>query len=112
MARPRPPLTVARVLAWADAHHARTGQWPRQRSGAVPEAPGLSWHAIDTDLAWGLRGLPGNDTLARLLARERGVQNRAGAPDLGEEQVLAWAEAHWRRTGRGPGTRSGPVADG
>jgi hypothetical protein len=28
-------LTESQVLAWADAHHGRTGRWPRQRSGAV-----------------------------------------------------------------------------
>src|SRR5262245_61677913 len=64
-----PALTTEQILAWADAHHARTGEWPRQRSGPVPEAPGLSWAGIDQALRYGRRGLPGGDSLARLLAR-------------------------------------------
>ncbi len=26
--RQRPALTVEQILAWADAHHERTGEWP------------------------------------------------------------------------------------
>ena len=33
----RPRLTIAQVLAWADAHYARTGKWPTIKSGAVAE---------------------------------------------------------------------------
>jgi hypothetical protein len=25
----RPPFTVRQLLAWADAHHERAGQWPQ-----------------------------------------------------------------------------------
>jgi hypothetical protein len=28
MGQRRIPLTVEQILAWADAHHARTGEWP------------------------------------------------------------------------------------
>jgi hypothetical protein len=42
-----PPLTVAQILAWADAHRARTGEWPRVLSGPIPEAPGESWRAVN-----------------------------------------------------------------
>src|SRR5262249_62419716 len=34
--RPRPPLTVARILARADGPHARAGSLPAAHSGAVP----------------------------------------------------------------------------
>ena len=34
-----PGLTVEEVLAWADAHHAATGNWPTKGSGPVPDAP-------------------------------------------------------------------------
>jgi hypothetical protein len=27
--RKQPPLTEGNILAWADAHHSRTGQWLR-----------------------------------------------------------------------------------
>ena len=31
----RPTLRLDQILAWADAHHAATGKWPCNRSGAV-----------------------------------------------------------------------------
>ena len=65
-------LTVAQILAWADAHFARTGEWPSANTGLVAGAPGQSWAAIDEALRRGGRGLPGGDTLARLLDRHHG----------------------------------------
>jgi hypothetical protein len=108
MARPA-RLTVAQILRWADAHHERTGGWPRTTTGAVPGAPGEAWLRIDTALRYGHRGLPGGDSLARLLDRERGVPNTRTRP-LTEGRVLAWARAHRRRTGSWPTVRSGPVS--
>jgi hypothetical protein len=58
-------------LAWADAHHARTGRWPHRYSGLVLEAPGESWDRINGALREGHRGLPGGDSLAKLLDRHR-----------------------------------------
>src|SRR5262249_5777979 len=69
-----PPCTGAQVVPWARPHHAATGRWPNSASGPVAEAPGESWAAIQGYLRRGLRGLPGGDTLVRLLAR------RCGAP--------------------------------
>ena len=66
-----PPLTVEQILAWADAHHARTGRWPHTKSGPVEGAPGEAWGNIDNALRLGRRGLPGGDSLARLLDRRR-----------------------------------------
>jgi hypothetical protein len=41
---PPPPLTIAEVLAWADAHYERAGSWPNAFSGPIPEAPlGTNW---------------------------------------------------------------------
>jgi hypothetical protein len=74
---PGPPLTVEQVLAWADAHHARTGRWPTLQSGPVPEAPAENWANINTALSEGYRELPGGGSLAVLLERRRGVQRRA-----------------------------------
>src|SRR5262249_33589248 len=42
-----PPLTGEQILAWADAHHQRTGQWPRANSGPVHGATGETWGAIN-----------------------------------------------------------------
>src|SRR5262249_51185995 len=104
-----PRLTEEQVLAWADAHHLLLGAWPTGHSGPIPEAPGESWAAISTALKAGLRGLPGGSSLARLLARRRGVRNQKDLPRLTEEQVLAWADAHHQRTGRWPTSYSGPM---
>ena len=108
----RPPkLVIAQILAWADEHHARTGQWPRVRSGAVAGTPGETWRAVDTALVQGHRTLPGGSSLAQLLAEQRGARNRIRPPKLTAAQVLAWAEGHRRRTGAWPTRESGPVTD-
>jgi hypothetical protein len=104
-------LTVEQILAWADEHHARTGQWPRHRSGPVPAAPGATWAAVNMMLWQGSRGLPGGDSLARLLARERVAADPRNRPRLTVKQILAWAAAHRRRTGRWPGVLSGPIPE-
>ena len=102
-------LTVEQVLIWADDHYARTGCWPRLRSGPVVGTRGVSWHNIESALRRGYRGLPGGDTLARLLARERGARNPAAVPPLAVWQILCWADAHRRLTGRWPNASTGPV---
>jgi hypothetical protein len=111
MAGNRPPLTVEQILAWADEHHARTGQWPRQGSGTVAASPGETWSAIHAALCHGKRCLPGGETLTRLLARERGAADGRLRPLLRPEQILAWADAHRRRTGAWPGVLSGPILE-
>jgi hypothetical protein len=68
----RTTLEVEQILAWADAHYARTGRWPSQYAGPMADAPGENWEAIDHALRDGHRGLPGGDSLSRLLARHRG----------------------------------------
>jgi hypothetical protein len=103
-----PPLTEAQILAWADDHHARTGRWPRVAEGPVAADKNENWRAINHALWYGLRGLPGGDSLARLLARARGVRNRQGLPDLDSARILAWADAHRARTGRWPGKSATP----
>jgi hypothetical protein len=106
-----PPLTPAVTLGWADAHHARTGAWPRQDSGPIPEAPGESWAAVSQALLVGVRGLPGGSSLARLLAAERGVRNPADVPRLWRWEILVWADNHFDRTGRWPTAESGPIPE-
>jgi hypothetical protein len=65
----RPHLTVTQILRWADAHRGRTGRWPTAATGPVAGAPGEHWAAINSALRFGLRGLPGGDSLAQLLVR-------------------------------------------
>jgi hypothetical protein len=74
--RALPPLSIARILQWADLHHGRTGQFPTADSGQIADAPGETWANIDQALRKGLRTLPGGSSLAQLLTEHRGVRNR------------------------------------
>jgi hypothetical protein len=106
----RAPLTVEQILAWADAHHERTGAWPTRSSGPVAGAPSETWGNLHQALYHGLRGLPGAETLTRLLQRRRGVRNPACLPQLREVRIVRWAKEHRKRTGRWPTASSGPIA--
>jgi hypothetical protein len=106
----RGPLTPARILAWADAHHAATGRWPIRTSGRVRGAERENWAAIDLALLKGRRGLPEGSSLPRLLAESRPVRNVHTLPRLTLAQVLAWADANHATTGRWPIEDSGPVS--
>ena len=99
-------LTVEQILAWADAHHAAHGAWPAVGPGTVSGSGDVegtrreSWKAINhTALCFGLRGLPGDSSLAELLAEHRG----APLPDMGPkalaEKIRAWEEEHFPSTG-------------
>jgi hypothetical protein len=106
-----PSLTVEQILAWAEAHHARTGHWPNRNSGPVADAPGETWHALASALVKGLRQLAGGSSLAQLLAERRGVRNKQDLPDVTERQILAWADSHYARFGEWP-TRDLGAIDG
>jgi hypothetical protein len=74
-----PRLTLKQIRAWAKAHRERTGAWPGERAGPIPEATGETWKAVDVALKQGLRGLPGGSSLAKLLLkklRKRREDNR------------------------------------
>src|SRR5258708_17477042 len=107
----RPDLSIAQVLAWADAHHARTGGWPNKKLGEVSENSLERWHALDGALRVGCRGLPGGISLAGLLDEQRGVRNRKALPPYTITGILAWADAHRARTGEWPTRLAGPIAD-
>ena len=81
----KPPLTVAQTLSWADSHRARTGEWPGAQSGHVLDNRNEKWVNINQALRLGLRGLPGGDSIAKLLDRERGKRNVGDLPELTEE---------------------------
>ena len=97
-----PDLKRAAILAWADAFHERTGQWPTLRSGAIAESPDDTWHQINQALKRGQRGLRGGCSFAQLLVSERGVRRRIRPSRLTLNQILAWADAHFERMGRWP----------
>jgi hypothetical protein len=87
--RPRTfSLTEAQVLAWADAHRASTGAWPTATSGPIAGVPEETWAAVNAALGVGLRGLPGGDSLARLLRRERRMGERRGRVPGIERRLL------------------------
>jgi hypothetical protein len=109
---PRAPLPVADILAWADAHHEGTGEWPNSHSGPVQAAPvELTWAAIQASLFAGQRGLPRRYTLRRLFAEHRDVRSLKGLPRerISVAEILAWADAHHEGTGEWPHPESGPV---
>ncbi len=105
-------MTLGQILAWADAHHARTREWPTLRSGPVAGAPGETWRAVEAALRQGRWGLVGGSSLAILLAARGGIRNPQNLPPLTYEQVLGWADGHHRRTGEWPNRVCGPVRDG
>jgi hypothetical protein len=105
-------LSLNKILAWADAHHSRTGQWPKKTSGPIDGAPGEEWRLVDNALHLGLRGLQGESSLLRLLKRKRGVRDRRDLPPLTEEQILRWADQHFQRRRSWPNGKSGPIAEG
>jgi hypothetical protein len=80
-------LTIEQILAWADAHHAAHGAWPAVGPGTVLEfvggKRGESSRAINYAFVFGLRGLPGDSSLAELLAAHRGVP----LPDMGPKAL-------------------------
>jgi len=104
----RKTLTPAKILSWAEAHYARTGSWPRAKSGEILSQDGLTWCDVNNCLRNGERGLPGGDSLALLLARLCG-QKKGRRPAFTLKDILAWARDHRGRTGRWPSASSGPV---
>jgi hypothetical protein len=82
------PLTVEQILAWAEAHHARTGKWPHAKSGPVVDAPGETWNGVNLALEYGHRGLPGGDSLARLLNRHRPLADQTSQRWTPEQDKL------------------------
>jgi hypothetical protein len=97
-----PPLTIAQILTWADAHYERTGHWPKHDSGPVKDVLGQTWEGVHVALQQGHRGLPSGSTLARLLGEYRGVRSNGTLPRLTEAAILHWADQHHERTGNWP----------
>ncbi len=68
----KPALTERQILSWADAHHRRTGAWPKMSSGKI-RGQQLTWSAVNQALEKGNRGLTGKKTLAQLLKQRKRV---------------------------------------
>src|SRR5262249_7236219 len=104
--------TVRQVVAWARAYRLRTGRWPAQRSGHIPEAPGETWQGIGAALRYSRRGLPGGEGPGLVLHRRFGTRTPVSRPQLTIEQILGWADRHHKRTGRWPTVDDGKVTGG
>src|SRR5260370_39446442 len=105
-----PELTIAQILVWADEFHELSGRWPIQHSGRIAGGLGETWGRVDNALRNGLRGLAGKSSLAQLLAARRGVRNIHKLPNLTIRGILAWADAHFHRTGKWPIAECGFIA--
>jgi hypothetical protein len=109
-AKSRPRLTIAAILAWADAYHRRHGKWPTNKSGMIEEAPQETWRGVDSALRIANRGLPGGSSLAQFLAQRRRARNLKARPRLTHRQILLWADMHYRHTGAWPVRQSGAIS--
>ena len=105
-----PPLVEEQILAWADHFHETRGEWPSKDS-RPPPCKTASWAQIDSALLGGGRGLRGGSNLARLLFEKRDVRSHRYKPNLAEEDLLKWADAHRERTGQWPSHKSGVVQE-
>jgi hypothetical protein len=106
-----PLLSARQVLAWASAHQQRTGRWPTRHSGPIAEAPEETWAGLNESLHNGTRGLAGYGSLAKFLARHGRTRHRELLPPLSLKQILRWADAHRKRTGRWPNHLAGPIPE-
>lgn len=107
--KPKENLKVSQILLWADDYFKRTGKWPTKRSGDVSNAYDETWGAISQALSIGGRGLPGGSSLPKLLAKERGVENRLDLPDYSIDRILKWADEYYKKNGEWPTQRSKEV---
>ncbi len=107
---PKPALTEDQIVEWAKARSQRIGQWPSLLSGAIPEAEGENWNAVDQALKHGFRGLPGGSSVSKLLLARRGIVRPSRRPPLTIPQILDWAEAFFQAHGRWPNSLSGPIS--
>jgi hypothetical protein len=76
-------LSVAQIIAWADAHHAATGTWPTAGSGKIAGTTGETWSRVDRALRNGARGLRWRSSLSCLLT-DYGRRRKATARGCGE----------------------------
>ena len=108
-----PDLTEELILKLTDEHYQRTGEYPDTQAGNVIGLPGESWGEINAALHRGGRGLPGGDSLFRLLKRHRKKRRirRTSRPTLTEDMIWVWMKAHHIRTGKWPSAAAGKIAN-
>jgi len=104
--------SVQQILAWADAHHQRTGRWPSPKGKRTLAGNGWSWAAIDHIIQRRGCGIDGVRTLVQLLQLRRGARNLKRLERLSQAKILRWADEFYHRTGRWPIRPDGPVLPG
>jgi hypothetical protein len=101
-------LSLETILAWADKHRSRTGEWPTVASGPI-EGTDEVWRNISACLFHGRRGLKGGASLAQLLALHRKVPNRKKLPQFSVKQILRWADSYFTAHKAWPTRDSGGI---
>ncbi len=117
--RLKPRLTIALILAWADAFFRAHGHYPFYDSGPIAESPGDKWASVDKALREGRRGLPGGSSLTEFLNARRGIyRGKTRRPKrireserLRLEEILAWGKAYRSRHGKWPNRNSGAIPE-
>jgi hypothetical protein len=105
-------LTEDLILQWADDYFARSGMWPRAKSGPVEAEPTTTWAQISMALRMGHRGLQGGSSLPQLLRVKRGMRNKHDLPPLSYDQIYRWIDAHFEQQQRCPDWSSQEVIPG
>lgn len=99
----KPKLTEEIILESCIEYHKLTGKCPHSiLKDPVPGLPNETWTAINSALRYGIRGLPGNDSLAKLLYRNGEKENLLDKPKLTEQKILSWCVEYHERTGKWP----------
>lgn len=106
----RPILTEDYILEMAELHKSRTGKWPTQRSGSVFGGhSGDNWALYETLLRKGGRGLPGGNSLARLISSKHPHVHSKNKRPLTESFIVERAIEFKEMNGSYPIVKSGPV---
>ena len=88
----------------------RTGRWPTAYSGIVPNSGG-NGRNIDAAFEAGYSDARRLVTGPLAGRTPRGSQPSVPFPPLTEEQILAWADAHWHVPAPGPRTSPVPFSE-
>jgi hypothetical protein len=109
----KPGLTEYFIVERASDFRNKHGYYPIVRSGLVEGGyPGDTWFGYDRALLDGNRGLPGGDSLKKLLNRMLGAPNHMARPALTEEFIVRAANRYLMANGKRPSCLSGEVVDG
>jgi hypothetical protein len=91
------------ILTACDKYYKKNGMWPTQRTkDPVPGLSGESWKNIQQALRSGLRGLPGNSSLAQLLDEGGRRVNHLAQPPLTKDIIINACNEYYNLTNKWP----------